>query len=59
MLLVISLLGCCRKDGTSSNGKKFRITGLAPIFRRERFHDLFLRGDEATDKSLLFFNDHL
>ena len=23
------------------------------------FESLFLRGDEATDKSLLFFNDHL
>lgn len=38
MLCLISLLGCCRKDGTSPNGENFRITGPAPVFRRERLH---------------------
>lgn len=36
MVCVISLLGRCREDGTSPNGKKFRITSPAPVFRRER-----------------------
>jgi hypothetical protein len=30
------LLGCYRQDGASPNGKKFTITGFAPVFRRER-----------------------
>ncbi|XP_031512353.1 Golgi pH regulator B isoform X1 [Papio anubis] len=29
-----------REDGASLNGKKFRITGPAPIFRRERLPDV-------------------
>lgn len=37
MLCVISLQAAAEKDGTSSNGKKFRITGPAPIFGRKDF----------------------
>lgn len=38
MSCVISILGGCREDGASPNGKKFRVAGPSPIFRRERLH---------------------